>query len=183
MIPTPSEAWVFARFMADQPPNGELAALSEPWRTLAVWLDATSATDRGSILAKFLDGRPDRDDITEAIADQDGMGPAPAPPRRFATCADVLKLETAVPWAWEGWLPSNRIVGIAAGEGIGKTRLAMDLAQGVARGALARQTAHDTAPQVANALGCGRWPARRARPCATFVGHAARVGHFSDPGR
>jgi hypothetical protein len=114
----------------------ELAAMSEAWRPIAEKLAAKPSTDRGSILEIFLAVRPDRDDIIKAIADQDAKGPAPPikPPRRFATCADVLKLETAVPWAWEGWLPSNRIVGIAAGEGVGKTRLAMDLARRVWHG-------------------------------------------------
>ena len=136
MIPTPFEAWVLARVMSDQPLNGELAAMTEPWQTLAARLAAIPSTDRGSNLETFLSIQPEREAIIEAIANQDGTGPAPvaAPPRRFATCADVLKLETAVPWAWEGWLPSNRIVGIAAGEGVGKTRLAMDLARRVWHG-------------------------------------------------
>ena len=81
-------------------------------------------------------GHPNREDIFQALTNADAMGPAPAiaPPRRFATCADILKLETSVPWAWKGWLPSARVVGIAAGEGVGKTRLAMDLARRVWHG-------------------------------------------------
>ncbi len=34
-----------------------------------------------------------------------------------------------VRWRWEGWIPATRIVGIAAGEGVGKTRFALDLAR------------------------------------------------------
>jgi hypothetical protein len=32
------------------------------------------------------------------------------------------------PWAWEGWIPFARISGVAAAEGIGKTRFVLDLA-------------------------------------------------------
>src|SRR5262249_2345981 len=35
---------------------------------------------------------------------------------------------------WKGWLPSARVAGIAAGEGVGKTRFALDLGRRVWHG-------------------------------------------------
>jgi Protein of unknown function (DUF3987) len=84
MIPSPLESWVMARLISDEPLNGELAGMSEPWRTLVVKMAARPPTDRGEMLELFLAGRPERDSVIEAIADQDGKGPAPpvkgAPP-------------------------------------------------------------------------------------------------------
>ena len=60
--------------------------------------------------------------------------PEADPPRRFATCADIARLQASIPWVWKGWLPSARVVGIAASEGVGKTRLATDLARRVWHG-------------------------------------------------
>lgn len=137
MTPPPYDAWVLSRLISDQPVNGELASVAEAFRPLAGRLAAVPLEGRQAAFDCYLAGQPDRDAIIEAVADADPLGPPPidaAPTRRFATCADVLTLETSVPWAWEGWLPSNRIVGIAAGEGVGKTRLTMDLARRVWHG-------------------------------------------------
>jgi hypothetical protein len=40
----------------------------------------------------------------QALAAADPMGPAPLfqPPRLFATCADVMRLDTTDPWTWKG---------------------------------------------------------------------------------
>ena len=114
----------------------------------------------------------------------DPKGPAPLidPPRRFATCADVLRLETSAPWAWQGFLPSSGVAGVASGEGVGKTRLALDLiASRLARRRLARRPAYDFAGRIANALGCRRWPAHRAGSILVLDGHAARGDHLSYP--
>jgi Protein of unknown function (DUF3987) len=77
MMPTPFESWVMARLISDEPVNGELAGMSEPWRTLAVKMAARQSTDRGEILEIFLAGRPERNDVIEAVANQDGKGPPP----------------------------------------------------------------------------------------------------------
>jgi hypothetical protein len=50
------------------------------------------------------------------------------------TLADVRPLVASAPWVWEGFIPAGRISGIAAPEGVGKTRLALDLARRVWHG-------------------------------------------------
>ena len=130
MMLTRFDAWIVNRLLSDQPLNGEMAAMSEQWRPFAERLAATPQEDRQSGLDWCLCGSPNREPIIQSLAAVDPMGTVPTicPPRQFATCADVLKLETGIPWIWEGWLPSAKVVGIAAAEGVGKTRLAMDLA-------------------------------------------------------
>jgi hypothetical protein len=131
MTPTPYAAWVLARLIADLPVTAaELAVMPNPWRVLAEKLAAAMIpADRLAILEGFRLAQPDPDAIVKAIADQKATDPAPPidPPRRFATCADIARVQAGTAGAWQGWLPSSRIVGVAAGEGVGKTRFALDL--------------------------------------------------------
>ncbi len=125
MMPTPYEAWVLARLISGQPLNGELAALSEAWRPLAERLAATPLENRASILDGFLIGRPDRDVIIDAIADQHGKGPPPtaaAPTRCYATLGDIAQIVSSQPWLWRGWIASGVLNAMAADPGTGKTR-------------------------------------------------------------
>jgi hypothetical protein len=132
----PYDAWVLARLLADLGVEaGELAAVSVPWRALAEWLAKAPAAERFSILEGFRLTLADPDALVKALAIRtDRPAPPIDPPRRFATCADIGRLQSAAAWIWKGWLPSARIVGIAAGEGVGKTRLALDLARRVWHG-------------------------------------------------
>src|SRR5262249_48216320 len=69
--------------------------------------------------------------------DFEPKGPPPdrdSAPMRFATAADIRRMVCQTPWPWEGWIPPARIVGIAAYEGVGKTRFALDLARRVWHG-------------------------------------------------
>ena len=136
MTPTTTDAWTLARVVAVESVGDELASVSEAIRPLVAMLAAVPLEHRQAALTAFLAGQPGADGIVLAMAQADPMGPPPViePPRRFATCADVMRLETTAPWTWEAWLPSARVVGIAAGEGVGKTRLAMDLARRVWHG-------------------------------------------------
>ena len=74
--------------------------------------------------------RPDHQALRKAVADAD---PDSAPPanesQEFATAADVRRIMAQIRWEWELWFPKSRIVGIAAAEGVGKTRFALDLAR------------------------------------------------------
>ena len=69
--------------------------------------------------------------IEKAIADQDPTRPPPtaatATGHKFATAADVRAVQTAAGSTWEGFIPSAKIFGIAAPEGVGKTRFCLDL--------------------------------------------------------
>ena len=53
---------------------------------------------------------------------------------RPATLADVVRFMAKIRWLWEGYIAAARIVGIAAFEGIGKTRFALDLARRIFHG-------------------------------------------------
>ena len=64
-----------------------------------------------------------------ADADSSGAPPDADPPPWPATLADIRKIMAVSQWLWEGYIPAARIAGIAAFEGIGKTRFAMDLAR------------------------------------------------------
>jgi AAA domain len=132
MTHTPRDLWNLRRFSSiNEPINGELSTMSEALRPIAEKLAETPFKQRRHVLDGFVAGQPDRNDLSKALAEIDPAGPPPLihPPRRFATCADVVRLETATPWAWKGFLPSSRIVGIASGEGVGKTRFALDLSR------------------------------------------------------
>jgi hypothetical protein len=77
MKPTPYDAWALARVMSDQPLNGGLAIMTEPWKSMAEKLATVPPQDRQSGLDWLLCGWPDRKAVVEAIAGQDPMGPAP----------------------------------------------------------------------------------------------------------
>jgi AAA domain len=127
----PFDAWTLAALLAGEPVNGELQALSERFRRVADHLAALPVGDRQGAWNAFLCGFPEPGKIIKAVADADPTGPPPEadPPARPATLADVRKVMAYSQWLWEGYIPAARLAGIAAYEGVGKTRLAMDLAR------------------------------------------------------
>ena len=127
---TAVDNWVFARLLADQPVNGEIALMSDPIRPLASLLATMKPDQRlcGFQGATVL--RPDHQAIQKAVADCDPMGPVPIQqPQTFATAADIRCLMAQIRWDWDGWIPKARIIGIASLEGVGKTRFLLDLAR------------------------------------------------------
>jgi hypothetical protein len=128
MTISPPDAWAFGRLLCDQPLNGELDTMTEPWKTMAAHLAALPVADRQIHLQAMLAARPDRDELVKALADVDPLGPAPQVQTvRFATAADVRRNMAQVRSTWEGWIPASSVIGIAALEGVGKTRFLMDL--------------------------------------------------------
>jgi hypothetical protein len=127
----PIDAWAFKILMTGAPLNGQLAAVSEPWRSLASLIETMNGGERLVAWQGALALRPDHDAIRQAVLAADPAAPMPSAPtgKVFATCADINRVQSAVTWSWPGWLPSSRIVGIAAGEGVGKTRFTLDLAR------------------------------------------------------
>ena len=91
MIPTPRQAWILDRLLYDrQPPlNGEIATISEPWRSIATCPDATPG-DRLKLWDGFLLGQPDPDAIILAMAESFPMGPPPRPVRMTTEADDGL---------------------------------------------------------------------------------------------
>jgi hypothetical protein len=128
----PYEARVIAGVLVGGTLDGELAVMSEPWRSLAAKLNEQPTDDRNACFhwAILLD--PNRDALIKAVADQDLTGPPPDPegniPRRCATLADVRRLIADTAWPWPGWLAAGVLNALAADPGIGKTLLAMTLA-------------------------------------------------------
>ena len=111
--------------------NGELANLSAPCRDIATYLATLPLADRLAPWRGFLCSVPDRDAVIQAIA---GARPTDPPPpletaHRPANAADLKTAIEGIKWAWELWIPLGRVSGIAAPEGIGKTRFALDLAR------------------------------------------------------
>jgi hypothetical protein len=139
--------WALRRLLIGESLNGELAALSEPFRTMANHLaDVTPgkaargkarreafAAARAPLWEAMMAARPDRVEIIKALAGIDPEGPPPETeaPDWPATLADVRRVMSDAEWLWPQFIPAARITGIAAFEGVGKTRFAMDLARRV----------------------------------------------------
>jgi len=132
---SPPDAWAFGRVLCDQPLNGELDTLAEPFKAMAVYLAAVPVANRQAHWQAMVAARPDRDELVKALADVDPLGPAPqVQPIRFATVADVRRLVATTPWTWELWIAANRIFGVGGFEGTGKTRFFMDLVRRIWHG-------------------------------------------------
>jgi len=112
--------------------NGELDALPEPFGRVARHLDRLVPADRTTAFQGYLAARADGDEILRRLADIDPLAPLPPEAEaeaRPATLTDIRKVMAESQWLWDLHIPAARIAGIAAFEGIGKTRLAMDLAR------------------------------------------------------
>jgi hypothetical protein len=134
MKPTLDDAYAIAKLEANQPLNGELARMSAEWRPLGDYLATLPASGKRRHKAReiALLARPDRDAIIKAIADVDPLGPRPtANGVQFATAADVARIAAGIPWRWDRWIPADKVIGIAAPEGTGKTRFGLDLCRRV----------------------------------------------------
>jgi AAA domain len=125
---SPPDAWAFGRVVCGQSLNGELHVMAEPWKTMAVYLAALPIAERQIHLQAMLAARPDHEAFVKALADENPLGPAPQGPIvRFATAADIRRNHIQTRSIWEGWIPASSVIGIAAPEGVGKTRFLMDL--------------------------------------------------------
>jgi hypothetical protein len=138
MTISPTDAWAFGRVLCDHPLNGELDAMAEPWKTMAVHLAALPAADRQIHLRAMLTARPDRDELVKALADVDPLGPAPAteaaPPgvvMRQASTIEPLSVE----WLWEPRLPLGMLSLFAGDPKLGKSFVTISVAAAVSRGA------------------------------------------------
>lgn len=127
----PRNAYHIRRLLAGHDLNGELKEVSGPFHRLAVLMAELSLEKRQTVLDGFLCGHAKAEAIIKTLADVDPEGPPPEvdPLVRPANLADLRKAMSESQWLWNFYIPSARIVGIAAFEGIGKTRFAMDLAR------------------------------------------------------
>jgi AAA domain len=126
------DAWTLRRLLCGEAVNGELQAVSEPFRRLADMLATLPLQARQGAWDGFLCGQSEPDALVKALAAADPLASCPEADEtnsRPATLADVRKIMAEAQWLWNLYIPAARIVGIAAYEGIGKTRFATDLAR------------------------------------------------------
>ena len=133
MMPTPFEAWVIARLMADMPvAPADLDGMSTTFRPLAERLAPMPPGSRSTFLDGFSLREPDPTALALAFASPDPMGPAPVltgnPPVRCATLASVRRLMASTTWPWPGWLAGAVLNSLAADPGVGKSTLVAFLA-------------------------------------------------------
>jgi hypothetical protein len=130
MMP-PYDAWAVGRLLCGEAVNGELAAVSVPFRRLVNLLADLPVEARQGPFRGFLCGFPEADKIVKAVADADPSGPPPEadPPERCATLADLRRLVADTKWPWPGWLAAGVLNALAADPGTGKTIMAADLAR------------------------------------------------------
>jgi hypothetical protein len=90
---TPFDAWTLRRLLCGHELNGELEAVSGPFRPLAVLLAETPVEVRVDAWGGFLCARDDADELIAALAavDPDGSAPEARPPRRPASLADLRR--------------------------------------------------------------------------------------------
>jgi hypothetical protein len=129
------DRWLISRSLVGHDLNGELETASAPVRRLLDRMSALPLEARQAAWDGFLCNFDDPAALVMALAEVDPMGPAPeATPAAFATVADVRRALTGTRWVWPGWIPAGRVFGIAAFEGVGKTRTAADLHRRVHHG-------------------------------------------------
>lgn len=133
MNPRPAELYALACLVAGEPANGELQALTGPFRRLAEQMTNLPPEARRVALDGFLAARDDADAVVKALAGIDPAGPPPEAETtdgpQFATLADIARIVSNQPWLWRGWLAAGVLNVVASEPGTGKTRFALDLAR------------------------------------------------------
>ena len=129
---TRRDAWLVRRLLGGADLNGDAATASpEIERLLANLADQsveTRLTSWGAVMASL--STQQAADIIQQLASVDPMErpqDEDEPEAFYSTLEDVARVSEGVRWLWPGWIPSGRICGLAALEGIGKTRLLLDL--------------------------------------------------------
>lgn len=80
------------------------------------WLDAGgTVTELGRLAYKAPEWAPPPE-----VEPQSGLV-------RFANASDIRRIMSETTWIWEGWIPTEAVIGVCAFEGVGKTRFALDL--------------------------------------------------------
>src|SRR4051812_5078043 len=111
------DAWTLARLVAGLPVNGELQAVSRPFKDLAAHLAGLPPEARQIALDGFL-RHPgiDGERIIRAIDDADpsGLPPEAGPAGSFATLADYARIASGQHWLWEGWIARGVLNAVAS---------------------------------------------------------------------
>ena len=132
---------VVRRLLCGHDVNGELQAVSGPFRAVADDLAALPLEARQARWDTFLEGRDDRDRIILALAAVDPLGPppeaktvaAPRPRFRMTRAADVTC--RPVEWLWGDRVPRGMLSLFAGDPKLGKSLVTIATAAAVSRGA------------------------------------------------
>jgi hypothetical protein len=128
----PRAAYVLRSLVCGQSLNGEIDTLSGVHLAMARHLEGIPLQDRQAAFDGMAATQEDPVELIQAMTNVDLTKPAPAvSPVQFATLADIRAVMSSVRWDWEGWIPRAKVVGLAAYEGVGKTRAVMDLCRRV----------------------------------------------------
>ena len=124
-------AWCFSSLIANQTLNGELDAMSPPWKAIAEKLATIEPAFRAVTIDAMLGITPGGEEmLRSATRDVDPHGPAPTvQPVAFATLADIARLMAEQQWLWPGWIGLGVLNAVASDPGIGKTRFGMDISR------------------------------------------------------
>lgn len=126
------EAWSIRSLLAGGSLNGERERVTPRFLPIVDHLTKLAPSGRLGAWDGFLIGQTDSAEIRVAVNAADVGSPCPdvgEPTARPATLADIRKVMAGAQWLWPNYIPAARLVGIAAFEGIGKTRFNMDLAR------------------------------------------------------
>ena len=133
---SPQDTWLFRRLLAGlEVTCSDLEQASAGARRMLDHLVKQPLLNRLHAWDAVLASLPELGaaEILRQLAEVDQLQPIPGVGEliTFATLEDVARMSAETPWLWKGWIPSGRICGLAALEGIGKTRLLLDLCKRV----------------------------------------------------
>ena len=128
----PRDVWALSRVIADRLTADDLQGVSRQFKPLIEHLTNLPVNARQIALHGFL-RHPSMDQfaIIQGVDDADPSGPPPdgEPDDAPATLEDVRAGDSRSQFLWYPWIAAASISAIAAFEGVGKTRLALDLAR------------------------------------------------------
>jgi AAA domain len=135
-VPDPRDAWTLAAILSGLPVEPS-SVQSEGWRRVATGPHSLVYKERDRAWEMLACMFGDAVAVNRAVWQSDPDSPPPPetpatasqPFGETATLASIERQMTGEEWLWEGYLPAARLSGIAAFEGCGKTRFAVDLAR------------------------------------------------------
>lgn len=113
--------------------NGEIDAVPAIDKPFIMKMSALKTDDRKMVYDTLKYMYADPDALAKAVFSADGIEPDAEPVEpdvvNIATFAHIKNESGDYKWIWSGWIPDSCLCAIAAHEGIGKTRLSLDLAR------------------------------------------------------
>jgi hypothetical protein len=181
----PRDAWTLRRLLTGHDLNGELQALSGPFRRVAEHLDVQPVEARQTAFNGFLASREDADDIIQALALADIEGPPPVADDDEAVTHAPFKLTCAadvscrpVEWLWRDRVPRGMLSLFAGDPKLGKSFVTLALAAAASRGAALPGDDPPVAPGSVVLLSAEDDPSRTIVPRLKSAGAALSRVHI-----